>query len=275
MGVIQYRLPAHRSTLAPPERTAMDAVAEGVAVALRNTESYYQLQKINQELAENERVASLGVMAGTLAHEIKNPLASLKMGLYLLRRESPDPSRLQRIEGDVRRIDDLVSSMLSFTSNAQREPREPIDLCVALDAAVADLSSLARDREVHVERHGCNRPAVILAGPSELRMVLSSILRNSLDACAPRGRVVIRIDQAAHHVMVEFADNGHGIPAGLQRRVFDLNFSTKPDGSGLGLALARREAERLGGRIELESGDGHGTTLRVILPAAENGAWRK
>lgn len=274
IGAIQYRLPRDHLTLAAPERIAMNAVAEGVAVALRNTESYFQLRKVNQELAENERVASLGVMAGALAHEIKNPLASLKMGLYLLQRRTPDPSRLQRIEGDVRRIDDLVSSMLRFTANAQREPREPIDLSAALDATVADLESLARDRDVHLERSVPARSAIILGGTSGVRVLLSSILRNSLDACDAGGRVAVRLDHGTDEVTVEIADDGHGIPPGLQRRVFDLNFSTKPEGSGLGLALARREAERLGGRIELESGDGRGTTLRVVLPAAREPAER-
>jgi signal transduction histidine kinase len=275
LGVIEYRLPSGRAWLAPPERTALDAVAKGVAVALRNTESYFQLQKVNQELAENERVASLGVMAGALAHEIKNPLASLKMGLYLLRRDSRDPGRLDRIEGDVRRIDDLVSSMLRFTADTQHEPREPIDLCAALDAVVCDLATLARDRGVHVEQHVLAERAIILGGTSELRVLLSNILRNSLDACSPGGRIAVRLGHDSNEVKIEVEDNGHGIPPGLRRRVFDLNFSTKPEGSGLGLALARREAERLGGRIELESGRGRGTTLRVVLPAAEEIAERR
>jgi len=268
MGAIEYRLSDGRMHLTPPELTALHAVAQGTAVALRNVESHVELQQANRELAEGERIASLGAMACGLAHEIKNPLASLKIGLYLLAKERSNSERLRRIERDVRRIDDLVSSLFRFARNADREPRVPIDIRSAVGSAVEDLTSLARDREVRVTQAYPTESVVILGGDSEIRVLVSNLLRNSLDASRAGGCVDVTVGSTSDEALIELRDNGSGIPTDLQKQVFDMSYSTKGEGSGLGLALAKREAEWLGGRIELESTPGHGTTLRVRLPKA-------
>src|SRR5690606_13733266 len=92
----------------PPERAALQTIARGIAAALRNAEAHLALLRAQRELAESERIASLGALAGGLAHEIKNPLASLKMGLHLLEQEGHGKERIRRITRDVQRIDDLV-----------------------------------------------------------------------------------------------------------------------------------------------------------------------
>jgi signal transduction histidine kinase len=270
IGLLAYTMADGHESFAPPEQRSLAAVVQGVSVALRNSAAYFDLQRANQELAENERVTSLAVMAGGLAHEIKNPLASLKMGLYLLHRESPEDNRLLRIEGDVRRIDDLVSSLLRFTHNGNPETREPIEITEAIRSIVADLSTLARDRDIRIEQTYPDETICVLASSSELRVLVSSIVHNALDACLPGGVVIVSVTGRDEEVEISISDNGRGIPGTLRRRVFDLNFSTKQGGSGLGLALARREAERLGGSIEMESTPGHGTTMLVRLPAAQN-----
>ena len=267
VAVLEYAILQENSVFAPPEQRAVTTIVQGIAVALRNTEAYFDLQKANRALSENERVTSLAVMAGGLAHEIKNPLASLKMGLYLLRRESSDQNRLLRIEGDVRRIDDLVSSLLRFTHSGNPELREHIEVAASVQSIVADLATLARDRDVQVEEIYPDSPVAVMASSSELRVMVSSILHNALDACSAGGRVVVEVAARNEAVEIAIIDNGRGIAPGFRRRVFDLNFSTKQGGSGLGLALARREAERLGGSISVDSTVGYGTTMRILLPA--------
>ncbi len=114
------------------------------------------------------------------------------MGLYLLRRESMDQSRLQRIEGDVRRIDDLVSSLLRFTHNGAAEQREAIDLTEAVRSVVADIAGLARDRGITINESFCTERVAVLGSASELRVMVSNVLHNALDASAPCGTVVVR-----------------------------------------------------------------------------------
>jgi signal transduction histidine kinase len=106
----------------------------------------------------------------------------------------------------------------------------------------------------------------ILGTPAPLRLLVSKLLRNALDAAGPGGEIRVRTSLRGADVELIVEDSGPGIPAAFRDRIFELNFSTKPGGSGLGLALARREAERLGGRIEVETAEGEGTLLRVMLP---------
>lgn len=268
LGAIEYQLPGPRSHLTPPELSALKAVAQGTAVALRNAESHVALEQANRDAAEGERIAALGAMACGLAHEIKNPLASLKLGVYLLGKEHRNPDRLVRIERDVRRIDDLVSSLFRFTRSGDREPRAAIDIRPAIRSAVDDLLSLAHDRDFRVTQAYPDGALVILGGASEIRVLVSNLLRNSLDASRAGGRVAVVVSDAAGEAHIDIRDEGPGIPTDLHRQVFDMDYSTKAEGGGLGLALARREAEWLGGRIEIESTPGLGTTVRVRLPLA-------
>src|SRR5690606_33708147 len=121
-------------------------------------------------------------------------------------------------------------SLLRFTRDPDPELWEPVDVCEGVRSVVADLASFARGRDIQVEEAYPAEPAITMGSASEVRTMFSSILRNALDACPPGGRVAVRVTVEGGEVIVTFEDDGPGIPPGLQRRIFDLNFSTKPGG---------------------------------------------
>lgn len=244
----------------------LGTLAQGIAAALRNAENYLRLRHAEQELADAERIASLGALASGLAHEIKNPLAGLKLGLYLLERDAVEPQKFLRLQRDLRRIDDLVLGLLRFTHDGTAEAHTPVSLHATLDECMADILPLVEDRGVLLQRADVAKEVRVLGAPAPLRLLMSNLLRNALDAAGPGGVIQVRTALSGAEVEFLVQDNGPGIPAKHRERIFELNFSTKPGGSGLGLALARREAERLGGRIEVETAEGEGTLLRVALP---------
>jgi signal transduction histidine kinase len=250
----------------PAEDAISRSLARGLASALRNAETYVALRRAQHELAETERITAMGALAGGLAHEIKNPLASLKMGLHLLERDGVDAQRLRRIQWDLRRIDDLVSGLLHYTNDGESEGPEVLDLRLIARACVDDLRSLASTRGVRIVELYPAENAIAVAGRSRLRLVISNLLRNALDAVSENGRVEVSIRLDPSHLELLVRDTGSGIPAGDREHVFALGFSTKPQGTGLGLAFARREIDRLHGHIEVVPGEDRGTTLRVVLP---------
>lgn len=266
LGVLMLgpHLPGERAEL--PLQSIGRTVVRGLASALRNAETYVALRRTQDELAEAERITAMGALAGGLAHEIKNPLASLKMGLHLLERDGVDLSRLRRIQWDLRRIDDLVSSLLHYTHDGEAEQPEMVDLRRLTRDSVEDLRSLASSRGIRIVERYPAEDALALGNPSRLRLVVSNLLRNALDAVTEDGCIEIGIRLDDTHLELMLRDTGRGIPAEDREHVFKLGFSTKPDGTGLGLALARREIDRLNGRIEVLPGLERGTTLRVILP---------
>ncbi len=243
-------------------------VSQGVSNALANARSYIALHRAREELAESERIASLGVLAGGLAHEIKNPLASLQMGLYLLERQGADGSKLARIRRDLRRIDDIVSGLLRFTNHEPIERPGLVDVRPIVSNCVVELRPLAEDRGAKLtERYAPGR-ACVLGLPGQIRLAVSNILTNAIDSIPEGGAIDVELVLSTSHVEIGVRDTGPGIPAELRDRIFELNFSTKPGGTGIGLALARRETERLGGYIDVESSSGTGTSLRIVLPRA-------
>lgn len=266
VGGIQLGVPSVNHHFDAPEQAVLRILSHAVGAALRNAESYSQLRRVQHELAEVERVASMGAMAGGLAHEIKNPLAGLKMGLYLLEREGVALERIQRLNRDVRRIDDLVSGLLRFTHEGSSEAPEPLDLRAVTQSCVGDMRPLAEDRGVVLIERYPERPTIIRGSEQQMRLVISNLLSNALDAVAYGDIVEVSLADAGTVVELTVRDSGPGITQQVRDHMFEFNFSTKPRGTGLGLALARRETERLGGRIEVVAGDRHGTTLRVALP---------
>lgn len=250
----------------PPPHVIARTVGRGLASALRTAETYVELRRTQNELAEAERITAMGALAGGLAHEIKNPLASLKMGLHLLERDGVDVNRLRRIQSDLRRIDDLVSSLLHYTHDGEAEQAEVLDLRHLAHSCVDDLRSLASSRGVSIIERYPPENAAAVGSPGRLRLVVSNLLRNALDAVPENGRIEIGIRLEDSYLELMLRDSGNGIPAADREHVFKLGYSTKPGGTGLGLALARREIDRLNGRIEVLAGDDRGTTLRVVLP---------
>ncbi|HEX6537027.1 MAG TPA: ATP-binding protein [Gemmatimonadaceae bacterium] len=241
-------------------------VTHGVAAALNNARSYLALRRARDELAEAERVAALGALAGGLAHEIKNPLASLQMGLHLLAQDGADGERLRRIHREVRRIDDLVSGLLRYTHAGSVEPPEPIDLSEIARRTIADARPRAEDRAALIGERYPEEPACVMGTTAQLRLIVANLLANAIDSIDDGGRIDVRVAVDGAHAALTVSDSGAGIAPELRERIFELNFSTKPNGTGIGLALARRETERLGGTIAVDPCMAGPTTLRLTLP---------
>lgn len=267
-GVLVLRRRRPAVPLSPPELAIARTIAHGLSSALRNAATYVELRRAQRELAEAERINAIGALAGGLAHEIKNPLASLKMGLHLIERDGIDGTRLRRIHWDVRRIDDLVSGLLHYSDDATHDESGTLDLPALARACVEELRALADTRGIRIIERYPPGKALAVGAPGRVRLVISNLLMNALDAVDENGYVELGIRVDGAHVELLMRDTGTGIPPQYRDQVFRFSFSTKPGGTGLGLALARREIDRLRGSIELVDGDGRGTTLRVLLPRA-------
>jgi two-component system, NtrC family, nitrogen regulation sensor histidine kinase NtrY len=221
------------------------------------------------DVSRAERVLAWGEMARQVAHEIKNPLTPMRLGMQHLRRVYRDRRQdfdrtlndtADRILAEIDRLDTIARAFSRFAAPAaQDQPLDRIDLSVAV-GEVVQLYRLAEEGcevQLAAEQH-----AFGAARPDEVKEVVVNLLENARNAGATIVRVTVRPG------FIKVADDGAGISPELLPHVFEPRFSTTTSGSGLGLAIVRRLVESWGGRIDVESGEGSGTEVTIQLPAA-------
>lgn len=215
--------------------------------------------------SERERqLASLGEMSAVLAHEIRNPLASLKGAAQLLGEQLAETSPLQRkvsrIVDEAKRLEELSTTLLDLvrSSSISRSAVDPGKL--VRDAAL----SVSAERIVVDTTHA---PASWQLDAPRMEQVLKNLFQNALQAATePTSVVEARVDKERDELLIRVRDHGAGIPAGAERRIFEAFHTTRAQGTGLGLAVARRIVELHGGRIHGENHPEGGAVFTLLVP---------
>jgi signal transduction histidine kinase len=242
-----------------------------------------QLQKMNDELwqaqleiGRGERLAALGQMAGTLAHELGTPLNSVLGYVQLLRREALTPDQMEKlaiVESQIQRMNEDIRSVLDRTRDVPVR-RTPVDVTALVADALTLLSARLAARHIDLQRDLPPDLPTVPADALSLRQVLLNLLTNAIDATPPNGtiRVAARVLPAEQRqrplLELTVSDRGHGMSPEEMRRAFEPFYTTKaPErGTGLGLVIVEHIVRAHGGQLSAESTAGEGTTVRVRLP---------
>jgi PAS domain S-box-containing protein len=234
-----------------------------------------------REINRREQAARFGELAASLAHEIKNPLAGIQGAVdIMIRRRSPnDPERklLEGVRGEVGRIDAIVQAMLDRAQPPvfifqYASVNEVVHRAVTLAGYQAAKAALTRGRQIKVEFVADPSPVVMKIDPAQIEVAVHGLLTNAIEAIDGDGAVFVRLsecdreDGAGSEVVIDVEDNGRGIPEEDLSRIFSPFFSTNPNGAGLGLPAVKRIARAHGGRVEVTSTPGRGSTFTIRLP---------
>ncbi len=261
---------AASASLTPDVRSIIGLLADQVAIAIDDSRLFEENLRLERELAERERLASLGRMAATVAHEIKNPLSAIKSIAQVMREDESLRNEYERdlglIVGETDRLSQSVTQLLSF---ARKESPAGQPLSVdELVRSVADLfranareQGIAIDCEVTVQAELAGRSV------SAIRDALSNLVLNALQATPPGGRVEMSAVAANGDLVINVQDSGSGVPADLRERIWEPFFTTRQRGTGLGLAIVRKRVQEIGGSASLEMGhNGHGALFQLRVP---------
>ena len=244
-----------------------------IALAVENAVLYAQQGLRMRRLYRAERLATTGQLAAGAAHEIRNPLASIRSTLQFVKgRLAQEPEGAEMVADlleETDRINAIVEGMLSFS-----RPTEPhlanTDLAEVISQAMRLLEPTAR--KSHVEIHTCfpTEPALVRADADQLKQLLLNVAMNALQAMSGGGELTVLVSRWSTAVdrpewKVEFADTGAGIAPEDLEKVFDPFFTTKRDGTGLGLSICHSIVQAHGGEIEVESTLGQGTRVGIHL----------
>lgn len=253
----------------PLQYRGKDEVGELVAVYNQKVE---ELRESAERLARSERETAWREMARQVAHEVKNPLTPMKLGIqhfqYTFDPQAPDAKeRLDRFaKSMVEQIDTLNGVASAFSQFAQMPAAAPtdLDLCEVVRAAV-DVFHASPGITITHEEEG---PLPVLADREHMLRVLNNLIKNAVQAMPEDhdGLIAVIARREGSRARIEVRDNGAGIPAEARDRIFTPSFTTKSSGMGLGLAMVKRMVEQAGGRVWFESDEGKGTRFFVELP---------
>lgn len=230
-----------------------------------------EIGALEAELVRRERLSTLGNMAAAVAHEVRNPLNAVSVGLQRLRVEFQPAAAeeygrlLELMQGEVRRLNAIVEEFLSLARPLPLR-REPVRVPDLLDEVLGLVEAEARRAGIRIERSvPADLPAVEADG-DRLKQVLLNLVLNAVQAMPDGGTVTLGAALARRALTLTVADTGPGIPPEVLPRLFEPYVTTRAKGLGLGLAIARRIVEAHGGRIEVESRPGRGACFRITLP---------
>jgi signal transduction histidine kinase len=247
-------------------------LAEQLALKLENYWLFAAREKLEAELAESRRLASLGSFAAAIAHEIRTPLTSIQMNVQILQSKSALPPQdmeyFDIAQVELRRLDRYIGEILDYAKPLQIH-RLPSDLREIADETARSLEPLLRERKVTLARdHDPGLPSVPLDA-GRMRQVLVNLLDNAANASVGGGEVLVRTRTEGDRVVLEVVDHGKGISTDDLPKIFEPFFTTRPDGTGLGLAISQKIVRAHGAELVAESRAGEGATFRVVFPAAQ------
>lgn len=259
------------------ERTAEAArlYAETVKRNEELADANARLQSTQAQLVQSEKLASVGQLTAGIVHDVKNPLAVIKgMAEELQEEIGLDPStrdQLKTIRQSASRASTIVGDLLKFARQSTPE-METRDIRETLESSMRLTEYLVRKAGVESHLDLPNEPVQVTYDATQIEQVLINLITNAVQAMPDGGKLRLSLGQAEEAVAIAVQDSGIGIPRENLSRVFDPFFTTKPEGqgTGLGLSVSFGIVARHGGRIEVDSKIGQGTTFTVLLPRTQN-----
>jgi signal transduction histidine kinase len=261
---------ASPNALTPDVRAVLEVLAGQIAVAVEDYRLMEENVRLERKVAEGERLAALGQMAATVAHEVKNPLSAIKSIAQVMKEDEGLNEQhvrdLSLIVGETDRLSKSVTQLLSFARN-QPPAAIPCDAAELVRSVAALFRADADERNISLQSHAAGNGELNGVQTAAVRDALSNLVLNALQATPAHGAVEIESSLTDQAIMFLVSDSGPGIAADLQARIWEPFFTTRQRGTGLGLAIVRKRMEEAGGLARLvPSSNGGGARFELVIP---------
>ncbi len=230
-----------------------------------------EVRSLRREITRSQRLASIGRLAAGVAHEIRNPLSSIKGFATYFKERYPDAPQDQNTANimiaEVDRLNRVVGQLLEFARPVPVSPKLT-SLKDLVDDSVRLIEQKAKEKQITVKTLNSAKMDNAMIDPDRINQVLLNLYLNAIESMRPGGALGVELSVAEenHRLEIRVSDTGCGIPGEHLSRIFDPYFTTKSTGTGLGLAIAHNIMEAMGGKIDISSRPGKGTTITLTLP---------
>lgn len=230
-----------------------------------------ELEILKDQLVRQTRLAAIGQVSASIAHELRNPLGSVRNAVYILKRRVPEGQDKWRqylgiIDEEVSTADRIISELLEM-SRLKKLFKCSTDLAEAVREA---FDQIEPGNRISCQCRLTPDPFMVSADPSQLRQVLSNLMLNSIEAMNGSGQITVDARRDKKFDIITFRDSGQGIRPDMRKRIFEPLFTMNPTGTGLGLTICRQIIEQHGGTIELTETKSPGTAMMIRLPCHQD-----
>ncbi|MBI4877171.1 MAG: hypothetical protein HY822_21260, partial [Acidobacteria bacterium] len=268
--------PAPRAFLDESEETLL-GLSRQISLSLESCRLAEAKIALEKELLLQEHLATLGKVAATIAHEVKNPLSSIKTLAQLLREDPEVVARYDRdldyMIAEVDRLNGCVQQLLTYARPVPELGGE-LALSELIESATAFLARESTRQGVRIQCSVAPGLRLARADRQTVQQVVLNLLLNAVQASLPGSSVRLEADRLSDgSIRLRITDQGPGIPEEIRGKIFEPFFTTRQQGAGLGLAIVKKNVRQLGGELQLQTpvADGRGTSVAVTFPAAEGG----
>lgn len=228
-----------------------------------------ELKELEKKYYDSQKLAAIGQLSAGIAHEVRNPLSSIKMSLQILeKRMQPEGNDLKRFkiaQREVEHLEKLVSDVLIYARPSEPQ-KKPCDMRTVIDGSLAMVEKSIKDKDIRVVRNCPDDMPPIMVDASMINQALINIFQNAVDAMEAKGTLRVSLADARDSLILDVEDTGCGIPEEDIPYLFNPFFTKKSYGTGLGLTHVKMIIDRHNGEIEIMSRKGEGTRFRIILP---------
>ena len=242
-----------------------------VEAALIITRDVSEKKSIEIEMFQREKLASIGQIASSLAHEIRNPLTGIRLGLNVLQEELADDKldTIESITADIKRLEDILHSLLDY-SKIREKQKQKTNINILIKECMVLLNRQAKNDKININLELSEIIPESIVDPHEIKQVLINLILNAMQAIGKNGSIIIKTSNNTVNqtlgLLITIEDTGIGIEPGNFNKIYDLFFTTKADGTGLGLPMSQKIIREHGGSIVFEKEKKEGTLVKVFLP---------
>ncbi|MCK4249083.1 MAG: GAF domain-containing protein, partial [Candidatus Omnitrophica bacterium] len=282
IGIFNLSEKKSEQMFSPEDIGLLSTIANQAAIAIENARLYTEMRDMEKSLYQADKMVSLGTLASSVAHEVGNPLTTLKTYLQMFEEKKDDKEFISRAQekmtGEVERLQDIIDQLRSYSRVSRSGEVNDINIIEVLEDVLELVNYQLTRVNVRIEKsYGPNIPD-IQANASHLKQIFMNLILNACQAMAEGGQIKVSVEYhqsgremdfvSGEHIQIAFQDTGKGIPPELLQggKLFKPFFTTKEKGTGLGLSITKKLIEEHGGEIKVNSQIDAGTTFTIKLP---------